>query len=180
MRLVVCALPIRYFYFEGRADRLRERWIAVTFVDPRHPLTPLVLHRSRDNQERHVQPSLVQFPPLAVPLFSWSYELLFPQALSFEKDLRCYGGVPAMVPTVPSVTRFFRLRFFVLNNLWTLFSLFGLFFRTRAFVFSGLRTLLQKQTGVWGSAGPGAKRRPRGQCSRAHAESRAERWRDIA
>jgi hypothetical protein len=30
--------------------------------------------------------------PLASPLFSWSYELLFPQVLSFHKDPNCPGG----------------------------------------------------------------------------------------
>jgi hypothetical protein len=45
----------------------------------------------------------VHFPPptfvrparfFGGPLFSWSYELLFPQPLCFEKHLRCHGGVP--------------------------------------------------------------------------------------
>src|SRR5579859_5125096 len=31
-----------------------------------------------------------QSAPFAVPLFSWSCELLFSQVLPFERDLRCY------------------------------------------------------------------------------------------
>jgi len=118
--------------------------------------------------------------PFAAPLFSWSYELLFPQALYFEKDLRCYGCVPSIIRTQRPVLRFFLLRLFVLNNLRTLFSLFGLSSHTRTFVFSGLQTLLQKHRGYGGSAWTRPQRWPRGERSRAHAESRAERRRDIA
>src|SRR6267154_2474778 len=35
------------------------------------------------------------------PLFSWSYKLLFPQALCFDKHLRCPPGV---TPTVHSLS----------------------------------------------------------------------------
>jgi hypothetical protein len=31
----------------------------------------------------------------ARPLFSWPYELLFPQPIYFQKYLRCYGGGPS-------------------------------------------------------------------------------------
>src|SRR6266481_7210382 len=39
------------------------------------------------------------------PLFSWSYELLFPQLFYFDNDLRCPRGVgPLRAPTLPSCT----------------------------------------------------------------------------
>src|SRR6267143_6502420 len=37
-------------------------------------------------------------PDLARPLFSYSYELLLPQPLSFHIDLRCPGGDPLRPP----------------------------------------------------------------------------------
>ncbi len=41
---------------------------------------------------------LTQKSQFVAPLFSWSYELLFPQLLSFDKYLRCPPGVGGRMP----------------------------------------------------------------------------------
>jgi len=43
--------------------------------------------------------------PFVAPLFSWSYELLFPQPLCIHNDLRCPGGVPFGAAPAPEFSR---------------------------------------------------------------------------
>ena len=51
------------------------------------------------------------------PLFSWSYELLFPQVPCFQNDLRCPRGVPPLPPqTRRMVRRAILLTRFVFSN----------------------------------------------------------------
>src|SRR4029077_7345379 len=99
-------------------------------------------------------PLRVSSTPFAVPLFSWSYELLFPQALYFDKDLRCYGCVPctlcvALFPS--SLVQYFQ-------QLANSFSLFALFFCTRVpLISAGYRLFCKKHRGYGGSVDAGDK-----------------------
>src|SRR6266404_3915715 len=64
----------------------------LAFPMPRLP-SP-VLNRSRFKRSESL-PLAVHFSQtcFVAPLFSWSYKLLFPQALCFDKHLRCPPGV---------------------------------------------------------------------------------------
>jgi hypothetical protein len=87
---------------------------------------------------------------VVAPLFSWPYELLFPQTLYIQKHLRCPPGVPPQtvfpkdnyvdLPTTPA----YPLHYQAIAHSC---SLLQLFFALPSFVFNGLRTLLQKQGG---------------------------------
>ncbi len=46
--------------------------------------------------------------PFVRPLFSWSYELLFPQALWIDIDTKCHGGVPCGAARSSGLTRSIR------------------------------------------------------------------------
>jgi len=59
-----------------------------------------VLHFSLEPPRDHMLE-----PCFVAPLFSWSYELLFPQPLCIHNDLRCPGGVPFGAAPAPELSR---------------------------------------------------------------------------
>jgi hypothetical protein len=65
-------------------------WMAVSSLLLTSHHSPVTNHESRN------------FVP---PLFSWSYKLLFPQALSFHNHLRCPPGVTPQRPASPKEPR---------------------------------------------------------------------------
>ncbi len=81
------------------------------------------------------------------PLFSYSYELLFPQPLCFENDLNCPGGDPivSLCRRLPRPGRGSKSH--VLRALQPLCRLFALFSALPSFVFKSLEPLLPKHRG---------------------------------
>jgi hypothetical protein len=59
-----------------------------------------VLHFSLEPPRDHILE-----PRFVAPLFSWSYELLFPQPLCIHNDLRCPRGVPFGAVQVRQLSR---------------------------------------------------------------------------
>ena len=59
-----------------------------------------VLHFSLEPPRDHLLE-----PRFVAPLFSWSYELLFPQPLCIHNDLRCPRGVPFGAAPAPELSR---------------------------------------------------------------------------
>ena len=65
--------------------------------------------------------------PSVAPLFSWSYNLLFSQPLSFDEHLRCPPGVGSALhsefsfPSASAATRLFSMVYRLLDSLASLF-----------------------------------------------------------
>jgi hypothetical protein len=85
------------------------------------------------------------------PLFSYSYELLFPQLLYFDNDLNCPGVLPLCglrAPTPSTLCRAF-LATVLLSGVCALSFSLAAFFRTRSLCFQWLAHSLRKSTGVF-------------------------------
>ena len=111
-------------------------------------------------------------PVFVVPLFSCSYELLFPQALYFDNDLRCPGVYPLCLPS-SCLGYLFSITYGLCSSLCSLFA-------HACLCFQRVTDSFAKTPGVGGSTRPGTQRRARGQRARAHAEAWAERRRHVA
>ena len=88
--------------------------------------------------------------PFVAPLFSWSYELLFPQTIYYQKHLRCPPGVPPNRFSEAQLRRLAdhaRLSSSLSINCALLFSLAALF-RTPIICFQHLADSLAKTGGV--------------------------------
>src|SRR5713101_2311985 len=112
-----------------------------------HQPVPIPVHERLPPQVRSypVQPCVYsRLPTFVGPLFSYSYELLFPQPLYFDNDLNCPGGDPASV----SKCRTKRLNpFLLITSLQTqqFHAITHSFAQRRAaihFIIKSLRTLL--------------------------------------
>src|SRR6267378_7041897 len=76
--------------------------VALRLISPCQPTFPTIhfAPRTQTGREssfaRSPQPQAIQSQNshFVAPLFSWSYELLFPQTLYIQKHLRCPPGVP--------------------------------------------------------------------------------------
>ncbi len=83
--------------------------------------------------------------PFVRPLFSWSYELLFPQALWIDIDTKCHGGVPCGAARSSGLTRSIRSK----SLRPARYTLFGICKEVNPSRFKQLRTLSAKHS-AWG------------------------------
>ena len=89
--------------------------------------------------------------PSVAPLFSWSYNLLFSQPLSFDEHLRCPPGVGSALhsefsfPSASAATRLFSTAYRLLDSLASLF-------RVPLLCFQQLADSFCKMRGGWGTS----------------------------
>ncbi len=94
------------------------------------------------------QPAVYSQPfDFVAPLFSYSYELLFPQPLCFDNDLNCPGGDPIVSQCRPLPRPGRGSKSHVLRSLQRLCRVFAFFSALVPFVFKSLEPLLPKHPG---------------------------------
>ena len=97
-----------------------------------------VLHFSLEPPRDHLLE-----PRFVAPLFSWSYELLFPQPLCIHNDLRCPRGVPFGATAARELSR--RIGSKRVHS--TSYALVGVSRKPNPRSFNHLRTLSAKHPG---------------------------------
>jgi hypothetical protein len=138
-----------------------------TAFTPNRPLTPLSTAFTQTHRgvgaafalSRHSSLANRHFPR---PLFSYSYELLPPEALYFHNHPHCPRVSPVPVDSSPRITGH-ESQVTSFQILAHSLSLLQLFFKLPSFVFNRLRTLRQKNGAYRGRSGiPYLERRIQG------------------